>query len=47
MALRFRTRLNLTISTLVFLVVTAMTIVILFIYGIDNWTANWRAGRAN
>lgn len=44
MALRFRTRLNLTISALVFLVVTAMTIVILVIYGIDNWTANWRAG---
>ena len=46
MALRFRTRLNLTISALVFLVVTAMTIVILLIYGFDNWTANWRAGAA-
>jgi serine phosphatase RsbU (regulator of sigma subunit) len=46
MALRFRTRLNLTISALVFLVVTAMTVVILVIYGIDNWTANWRAGAA-
>ncbi len=44
MALRFRTRLNLTITALVFLVVTAMTIVILIIYGFDNWTANWRAG---
>jgi len=44
MALKFRTRLNLTISALVFLVVTAMTVVTLFIYGYDSWVANYRAG---
>lgn len=44
MALRFRTRLNLTITALVFLVVAVMTCLVLVIFGFDMWMANWRAG---
>ncbi len=44
MALRFRTRLNLTIVSLVFLVIAVLTAVVLVIFGWDMWMANWRAG---
>ena len=44
MALRFRTRLNLTISSLVFLVVMGMTMVMLLIFAFDLWQQNWRKG---
>lgn len=44
MSLRFRTRLNLTIASLVFLVVTGMTLVVLVIWGFDMWEQNWRKG---
>lgn len=44
MALRFRTRLNLTIISLVFLVVSVMTAVVLVIFGVDMWRQNWQQG---
>ena len=44
MALRFRTRLNLTIASLVFLVVMSMTTVMLMIFAFDLWQQNWRKG---
>ena len=44
MALRFRTRLNLTIASLVFLVVLGMTMVMLVIFTVDLWQQNWRKG---
>ncbi|MDK1021689.1 MAG: hypothetical protein QGD90_08660, partial [Candidatus Hydrogenedentes bacterium] len=44
MALHFRTRLNLTIASLVFLVVTCMTMVMLAIFAFDMWQQNWRKG---
>lgn len=44
MALRFRTRLNLTIASLVFIVVTVMTLVVLFIYVFDIWRQGWSQG---
>ena len=44
MALRFRTRLNLTIAALVFLVVLGMTTVVLMIFAFDLWQQNWRKG---
>ncbi len=44
MALRFRTRLNLTIASLVFLVVMGMTTVVLGIFAFDLWQQNWRKG---
>jgi phosphoserine phosphatase RsbU/P len=45
MALRFRTRLNLTIAALVFLVVTVMTVVVLVIFVTDSWSRGWEVGR--
>ncbi len=44
MALHFRTRLNLTIASLVFLVVTGMTMVVLAIFAFDIQQQNWRKG---
>ncbi len=44
MALRFRTRLYLTIVSLVFLVIAVLSGVMLFILGYDMWQSNWRSG---
>jgi len=44
MALKFRTRLNFTIVSLVFLVIAVLTVVVIAILSIDMWTANWRSG---
>lgn len=44
MALKFRTRLNFTIVSLVFLVIAVLTVVVIGIIGFDMWTANWRSG---
>ena len=44
MALKFRTRLNFTIVSLVFLVIAVLTAVVLVIFGWDMWLQNWRSG---
>ncbi len=46
MALRFRTRLNLTITTLVFLVISGMTLTQIGIMIYDTWTTAWTKGSA-
>lgn len=44
MALKFRTRLNFTIVSLVFLVIVVLNAAVMVILGLDMWTANWRSG---
>ena len=44
MALRFRTRLNLTFTSLIFLVVVVMTLSQIGILLYDTWTSNWYKG---
>ncbi|MFP6595874.1 MAG: PP2C family protein-serine/threonine phosphatase [Candidatus Hydrogenedentota bacterium] len=45
MALRFRTRLNLTFTSLIFLVVVVMTVSQIGILLYDTWTNNWYKGQ--
>lgn len=45
MALRFRTRLNLTFTALIFLVVVVMSVSQIGILLYDTWTSNWYKGR--